>query len=429
MSKFKIILTAVFAICFVAGLILFAMYRAGSGQATANLTVWGTISTDAFNATYKDSSVAKNKNIIVTYVKKNPASFDTDFVEALADGAGPDVIIVPDSSLYKNRNRIFTIPYASYPERTFKDQFISGSDIFLKSDGIIALPLAIDPMVMYWNRDMFSNSFIPSPPKYWDEVYNLVNTMTKKDSAGNVMKSALAFGEWSNVTNAKEIVSMLFLQAGTPIVIYKDQKYSSAINSQSTVSSITPGQAALDFYTQFSNPTSASYSWNRSLPSSLNFFLSGNLAMYFGFSSEIFNIQQKNPNLNFDVTYIPQDRHATTKIGFGRMYAMSIVKQSKNIASAFSLIVALTEPASQTALEKMTNLPPIRNDLLASKPTDAFRVVFYNSALISRFWVDPDPEATTNTFRDMIQSVTSGQARVSEALSNADQDLNSLLLK
>lgn len=428
MSTFKIIVTAIFSVCFVVGVILFAMYKAGTGQAVSNIVVWGTFSSQTFQTVYKASSVAGNKSIVVKYVQQNPSDFDAKFTEALADGVGPDVVILPDNDVYKNRNRLLVIPFTSFPERTFKDLFIQEAEEFLRPDGVVALPLAIDPMVMYWNRDIFSNNQVSQPPKYWDEMYSLVSTLTHRDTSANITQATIPFGGWTNVGNVKDILSLLFLQAGTPIVSYNslNQAYESVIDS-TQAGNIIPGQVALDFYTQFSNPTSASYTWNKSLPPSLNFFLSGNLAMYFGYASELFDIQDKNPNLNFDVARVPQVRDATAQVDFARMYAISIVKQSKSIAAAFSLVTAFIEPAAQTALEKETTLPPVRRDLLASVPTDPFRVVFYNSAVISRSWIDPDPVETGNIFRDMIDGITSGRTRTYDALTGASSQINALL--
>ncbi len=39
---------------------------------------------------------------------------------------------------------------------------------------------------------------------------------------------------------------------------------------------------------------------------SKNMFLAGDLALYFGFASELDDLKNKNPNLNFDVTLFPQ---------------------------------------------------------------------------------------------------------------------------
>lgn len=44
----------------------------------------------------------------------------------------------------------------------------------MTKDSIIAFPLTIDPLVMYWNRDILSNAGIVKPPAYWDEIYSIV---------------------------------------------------------------------------------------------------------------------------------------------------------------------------------------------------------------------------------------------------------------
>lgn len=428
MINFKFILISIFSIAIVAGVIVFATSSGmgSSGNTVANLVVWGTIPDSAFSTAHQNSSISNSKDIRVTYVKKDVATFDADLVEAIADGTGPDIVILREDSIYKQRNKIFTIPYKNITERDFKDRFIEEGELFLSTDGVIAIPFIVDPMVMYWNRDMFSNSVIAQTPKYWDEVYPMIEKMTRKDSNANILQSALALGGWNNITNAKEVLAMLLIQAGTPITQRRGAEVASVLNLQFD-KEIIPSQSAMSFYTQFSNPTGAAYTWNKSLPTSLNFFLSGNLAMYLGFASELFPIQQKNSNLNFDVTYVPQIRGTTKQVVFGHMYALAIVKQSKQVSGAFIAINALTEAGALKAMEKETSLPPVRRDLLSDRPTDAYRSVFYNSALISRSWIDPEPTASRNTFRDMIDSITSGRSRVSEALNRADEELRAQL--
>lgn len=427
MSNFKIALTAIFGASIIIGLIIFATSKASSTQ-QANLLVWGTMDEQAFSVAYKASSISSNKQITVKYVKKDTANFEGDFVEALAEGNGPDVVIMPDDAVYNDRNKLFTIPYKSFSQRDFKDRFIEAGEVFLATDGVVALPFTIDPMVMYWNRDMFSNNLIAQPPQYWDEFNGLITKMTRRDNGATITQTPLAFGEWQNVSHAKEIVALLLMQAGTPISARDANGAHSVLNVQFD-NPVLPSQAAVSFYTQFSNPTSPTYTWNRSLPLSLNMFLSGSLATYMGFSSELFSIQQKNPNLNFDVTYIPQIRKAEKQITFGRMQALALVKQSKQIAAGFTLINALTEPAALKALETITSLPPVRRDLLADKPSDAYRSVFYNAALLSHSWIDPDSVRSTAVFRDMIESITSGRARVGESIGKADEALSALFTK
>ena len=66
MSNFKIVLTAIFAICIVVGIALFALSKGSSTTTAANLVVWGTLPTEVFNAAYKNSSLESNKQISIS---------------------------------------------------------------------------------------------------------------------------------------------------------------------------------------------------------------------------------------------------------------------------------------------------------------------------------------------------------------------------
>ncbi len=425
-STFKLGVLIFFGVFIVIGVMVFALSRSTSSEMRANLVVWGTIPRAHFDALLKNSTLADSKVTNISYVLKDAVDFDQEFIEALAEGRGPDIVILRNDNIYKHRNRLFVIPYRNYSERTFKDKFIEGSEVFLTTEGLVAVPFMTDPMVMYWNRNIFSNNLVSQPPQYWDQVFELTEKMTRRDANGNVLQSAIALGEWRNINNAKEILSMLLLQAGTPIVNRTENGAISVLGSKFDYP-IAPAESTVNFYTQFSNPTSRYYTWNRSLPTSLNMFLGGNLAMYLGFAGEIFSIQQKNPNLNFDVTYVPQTRDTERRTVFGHMYAFAITKQSPNIVASYGAINALTETSPLKSLEAVTTLPPIRRDMLAERPSDAFRSVFYNSALISKSWVDPEPRESSLIFQDMIESITSGRSRVIQAISKADIELGAKL--
>ncbi len=427
MSYFKIAVLTIFSVSILAGIVLFAMSKtSNSGANSSPLVVWGTMDDITFSNAYAKSSIAKADNLRIDYVKKNQADFDTGFVEALAEGRGPDVVILRDDLVYKNRNKLFVIPYKNYSERTFKDTFIEAGEIFLSEAGIVAVPFTVDPMVMYWNRDLFGSNQISQPPKSWEEIYSLINKITIKDDTGNIMQSAIALGEWRNITNAKELLSMLLLQAGTPITMRSEEKIVSVLDEAFGLPR-RPSESAVDFFTQFSNSNNISYTWNRSLPTSLNFFLQGRLAMYIGFSSELFSIKQKNSNLNFDVTYVPQVKDTKKKSVFGHVQALALVKQSKQTEAGFVFINAMTEQAPLKSIEEATALPPVRRDMLATVPADPFRTVFYNSAIIANSWTDPEPGNTSEIFRDMIESITGGKSMTAEAISRANSRLSAEL--
>jgi len=81
----------------------------------------------------------------------------------------------------------------------------------------------------------------------------------------------------------------------------------------------------------------------------------------------------------------------------------------------------------QTEWMRITGLPPIRRDMLASVPGTAYQSVFYESALISRGWVDPSREGTRAVFNRLVENVTSGRVRVNEAIRNAGVEIGSLI--
>jgi ABC-type glycerol-3-phosphate transport system substrate-binding protein len=271
---------------------------------------------------------------------------------------------------------------------------------------------------------MFSNASISVVPKFWSEFYDLAARLTVKDTNLNITKSAFSLGEYSNVTNANEIISLLIMQAGSPITARReDGRGINNLLNQRLNFPVTPAELAVNFYTEFSNPLKSFYSWNRAMPDSKSMFLSGDLALYFGFASELADLRLKNPNLNFDVAAMPQTKNSERTITFGRMVGLAITKNSKNIAGAYQVVGKLTSQQSIQSLHELTNLPPVRRDLLARRPAEAFMTVFYDGAIQSRAWLSPETARVQPIFKEMIESVTAGRASIAQVLSRASQQL------
>ncbi len=317
------------------------------------------------------------------------------------------------------------MPFTNYPERTFKDTFIQEGELYLTKDGIIGFPFTVDPLVMYWNRDIFTNAGLSQPPKLWNDFYDLTQKLTRKQGDLSITQSAVALGEFVNVSHATELLSTLIMQAGSPITARTDSGVNIVFNNKFDFT-ISPAESALNFYTQFSDPQKLFYSWNRALPLSKNYFLSGNLATYFGFASELPDIQAKNPNLNFDLAEIPQSSNRAKLLTYGKMNALAIVKSSKDISAAFKVITALTTSQAGTALSSILHLPPVRRDLLATSPSDATGAIFYRGAIQAAGWLNPNANETNKVFKNMIESIGSGRASSGDAVNSANEQLRLL---
>ena len=86
MSKFKIELYIVFSVFIVLAVIIFASSKSSSSGPVAHITVWGFLSSNDFDTFFQGTSIANSKTLTVTYVAENPTTFQSDFVNALANG-------------------------------------------------------------------------------------------------------------------------------------------------------------------------------------------------------------------------------------------------------------------------------------------------------------------------------------------------------
>lgn len=430
MRNFQLIVIGLFLFFIVAGVVVFSTsFRGGgnAGEVPISATVWGTLDASMVTRVINQINLARKVPVTVTYRQIRGEDFDRTLIEAIASGNGPDAIFLSQDLVLRYADKVTPIPFESVSERTVRDTFIQEGELFLTPAGSLALPVLVDPIVLYWNRTIFSNEGVATPPVYWDEFLGLSEKFTKKDAAQNITQSAIPFGEFSNVLHAKEILAGLILQAGSPIVRRTKDGRLDVLLSDRLGFDVTPAESALRFYTEFSNPVKPAYSWNRSLPVSTDAFLAGTVALYPGFASELFTLREQNPNLNFDVAPLPQIRDTTARKTFGMLYGIAVLKSSSHQGGAFALASLFAGNEASGYFEEASGLPSARRDLLAKTPSDAFRVVLYKSALIATAFLDPNPVESKEIFARMIEDVTSGRALVPDAVRQGNSALMHLV--
>jgi len=426
MSKFQFITLGSFIIFIIAGVVAFAMYKGASSTSNQlpSVTIWGTFPADVFNNYLSGINNNSATPVSVTYKQESSATFSQDFIAALARGAGPDAILIPVDMILPHEDKLALIPYSALPARTFLDSYIQEAQIYTNTNGILALPFTVDPLIMYWNRDMFNTAGVATYPKFWDEFTGLNQKITVKDSNGNIRKSAVALGDFTNVENAREILGSLILQLGNPITAYDAQGIlGTTLRAAATISP----KPAFDFFTQFVDPTNANYSWNRGMSDSKTEFLSGNLATYFGFASELSDIRTKNPNLNFDAAPLPQVRTGGIKANYGRMFGFSIVRSTPNANGVYQVLSILTQPNYLGTLANTMYLPPVLTGLIAQGSNDPYLSVFDNAALVSKAWIDADPNKSAIILGNMVESITTGQKSSFQAIEDGGLQYNQIL--
>lgn len=426
MSKFQLIVLGSCIVFLIGGVIAFSTFKSsGPSNQIAAVSVWGVLPKPIIDKYVSKINLTLATPITVNYTEKSAATIGQDFVSALARGSGPDILLIPSEMLVPNEDKLTPIPYSVLPQSTFMNSYIDEARIYLGTSGVYGVPFITDPLVMYWNRDMFNAAGIPLPPTYWDELGSLVKKLTVKTDNGTITQSAVAMGDFANVDNAREILGSLILQSGNPITAYSSQLgLSSTLSTSITSQNIQP---ALDFFTGFVDPNNTEYSWNHSWPDSKTAFLSGKLGIYFGMASELNDIRAKNPNLNFDVAALPQLRKGGVKATYGQIYALSIARASQNSSSAYQTIAIMTQPQYMADLSNSLYLPSVSRTVIAAGFSDPYLSLFDQQSLIAKTWLDAGQDASTQVFSDMVQSFVSGQKSDSEAIQDADRQYGVLL--
>ena len=430
LSTFQIVLLSFFALAIFIGVLIFSGtipgFRSATTSTLGSVNLWGPVPETTMTPFLEAFNKANKNTVQLVYTYKPLTTLESDFVNALASGRGPDLIILPSEMSYREADKFVPVPYTTLALRDFKDTFVESGEVFLTPNGTLALPLLVDPLVMYYNRDIFSGEGIAEPPATWSAFRQVVKNINVIDNSGSIKRTALAFGEFSNNNNAKADLSLLFLQAGSNIISYDVNNGYRASLTNTGGGAISPGQAALDFFTQFADPSKDGYSWNRSLPEARDAFAAGILATYFGFGSELNAVKDKNPNLNFDIANVPQ-RDNGRKLTFARVYGIGVVKQTTNPNGAVQAALDLASKDSSNALGQLLGLPSARRDVLSGNFSNPYQAALAKAAVMSVSWLDPDALATQQIFSTAVSRVITGQQTAYDSITRANKELDQLL--
>lgn len=430
LSTFQLILLVIFGFLAVIAVLMFAGIIPGAsglagGTVAGQVVMWGPYGGDELNQYFGDLNNIKTKTVQIKYEPQAPETYLDKLIEAFARGGGPDLFLVDQNMLNRLAGKTTDISYLTYSERDFLNNFVDGAEIFSATSSWRALPLLIDPLVMYYNRTLYTSAGIVSPPTSWEQFVATLKPLNRPAGQGDFTQTAVAAGEFRNVTNANYLLSALVFQAGNLLTVrdgWGNYRFDLANNYGFTPS---PAEAALNFYLQFSNPSSPNYSWNRSLDLDKDMFVAEKLATYFGFASELADLQAKNPHLNFDAVVIPQ-KDPVRRLTYGRFLGAAIAGNSQQKGLAYTAALLLTQPENLKQLAKILALSPARRDLLAKPAGDPWQQTFNDSAVIARSFVDPDRIKTRALLGQMVEDVQTGRVTASQAISDTNGRINLL---
>ena len=405
----------------VAGLFIIGKRRENP-QATGTVKVWGVFDGIEIFRPLITEFQKSNPGVNIEYTKINPDTYEQDLINALATAQGPDLFMFHNSWLPKHFDKLLPLSESELPIVAFRKLFPSVVEQDFAPDGVIyALPLYIDTLAMFYNEDILDTKGIALPPKTWDEFQNLVTKLRELDRSGKVLTAGAAIGgSEQSINRATDILNLLMIQAGAPMV---KSDFSAAEFSQR-------GLQSLNFYTQFASPSSPYYTWNDSLPYSIDHFIEENAAIMFNYSHQTPIIKSKNPFLNFAVAPMLQPKNAQNTINWANYWGMAVSAKTPKPTAAWSFIQWLTaneRPALQYL--RATKRPPALRSLADNFATDPDLNVFASQILTARSWPQIDNVAVEKSFSNMIDNVISGRTTSNRAILQSENEITQLMLK
>src|SRR3989338_1756949 len=372
---------------------------------------------------------AQNPSIRIVYRKFSFEDYERSLLGALAAGTGPDIFMLHNSWLPKHGDKIVPMPEVfpgnepSMTLRDFQDQFVDvAAQDLVYANRIYALPLYVDTLALYYNKDVLNNAGITRPAQTWEEFNSDVETITHLDGSGNIIQSAAAIGTARNINRSTDILIGLMLQSGVRMM--------NAENSEPTfsrpVNNTAVGEIALKYYTDFANPSVRTYTWNDIQHYSVDAFAEGKTAMMFNYSHQIPVLRAKAARLNFGVAPIPQVSPNDAKT-YANYWAVAVSNRSQFADNAWRFLIHLTSKDGSSSYLNTTLRPAARRDLVELQRNDLDLGVFATQALSARSWFQIDNTALESIFADMIEDVNFGRANVREALQSAEARVSVLM--
>ncbi len=419
------------------------------GQTT--LDYWGVWDdSDAFTEVIKDYK-ASHPNVTVNYRKFRYAEYESELLNALAEDRGPDLFAIPESWLraYQNKllpmpssiklayvvekNELFGLSKQSVIEyrtaktptlREIKETYVDAvyNDAVIDSQ-LYGLPLSLPSLVMFYNKDIINQSGISQIPADWKSFQEAVTKATRYGLDNKIVQAGTALGTGYNVERSFDIISILMMQSGA--AMSDSRGYPTFFsNVSSGGKTINPGLAALQFYGDFAMPTKNVYCWNNTMSNSLEAFMAGKVAFFFGYNYHLPQMRAQS-RVNLGIAPIPQISGSSIK-NYANYWLTGVSKKSTSTAEAWDFLLFMNKPEELKKYLAATNQPTAQRALIASQSDNEDLHAASTQTLTAQTWYrGKDSAAAEQAFKEMAERfllATDNQA-VNNVISVATQKL------
>lgn len=403
---------------------------------------------------------ASHPNVQIEYRKLRPEEYERELLNAFAEDRGPDIFTVHNTWIKGYQTKLLPLPpqvtvaqrelqgtikkeavtvlrtKPSLTLRALRNDYVDAvyADVVIPTpdekkpeevtDRIYGLPLFLDSLVLYYNRDLLNAAKIAQPPRTWTEFQQAVKRLTRLDNRGNIIQAGAAIGTGKNVERAWDVLSLLMMQNGSRMTDESGFAAFHTLPRELAGRPSPPGEEALIFYTDFANQGKEVYTWNTSMPSSFESFVGGKAAMFMGYSYHLPLIRARAPKVNLGIAAAPQIE-GNPEINFANYWVEGVSRKTKNLNEAWDFVqFAASAEQAKKYLAKAKHPAALRS-LISAELEDEDLSIFANQTLTASSWYHgKDANSAERAFIDMIESVVSGALPPKEAIKFTAEKIN-----
>ncbi|MCR4278528.1 MAG: extracellular solute-binding protein [bacterium] len=427
------------------------------------LNVWGVVDdVDAYQAVFQDYRIL-HPNVTIKYRRLRLEEYEAELVNSFAEDRGPDIFLIHNTWVGKYLPKITPMPpqtsvavrritgtikksevyqletNQSITLRQYKNDFAdvavadtirsvnvsTDPDKPLKEDRIVALPLSVDTLGMFVNKDLLNASGIAVIPSSWTGLQETIPKLVKLDTLGQFVQYGTAMGTAYNIDRSTDIVTALMMQNGVQMSLDDGTPAFQQIPQELLDSrNEPPAYQAISFYTDFANPNKEVYTWNADQPDSLEAFIEGRLAFFFGYSYHVPTILARAPKMNLGIAALPQIE-GNRVVNIANYWVWTVSKKSTNTDVAWNLLNFMIGQDEMQKYVDTVKRPASRKALLPAQYEDEDVGVFASQALTAQTWYrGNDPTAMEQALQSMIDSVQRGTEEIQTAVRTAQQKIS-----
>ena len=435
-KKTLIIAGVVVVILLIATTILFLL-RGDTGdpgqnpeeQTSVTLTYWGLWEPPSVMQPVIDEFEAANPNIKIAYSQQTFSNYESRLFTRLQQATGneepaPDIFRIHNTWTPKYYSYLAPMPAEIMSVEEYQEKFYPTAlnDFTAKNGNIYAIPLEIDGLTIFYNKQLLAEEGVTEPPEDWDSFFELASDLTKRDASGRIIQTGLAIGTSRNIMHSAEIVAYMLALEDIQVM---DQ-------TRTQISLNTPRvQRVFETYTNFAKGDNAL--WSPTLRTDLEMFFTGDLAMMIAPSWRAFDIIQAAPSVEFDTAPLPQLLANEEDIYYATYWGDAVNRTSASPLAAWKFIAFLAQKEQQMKL--YSNASQIR---AFGEP---YSLVELNSEMLGKPYVSAiakmapnmraypwgDETVVNTAINTAITDIIEGRSDVDTALEDAETTINATI--